>query len=220
MRSDVQRCFVEFTERFEGHLNFMYLDVEGLVTTGCGNLIDPVSAALALPFVSKSDLTTVATPAQVQAEWTMVKGRTDMKLRGGAAYGAITTLAITEAALSDLIARELAHFQDILKETFVAFESWPADGQLGLLSMAWAMGPAFSHTWPHFTQACLANDWAAAGANCKMNEAGNPGLVPRNKANAILFGNAARAASGGMPLDALYYPRDLSAEPVGATASA
>ena len=41
--------------------------------------------------------------------------------------------------------------------------------------------------WPKFTAACNMGDWIAAAAECKMEEAGNPGLVPRNLANRQLF---------------------------------
>ncbi len=114
------------------------------------------------------------------------------------------------------MAQRLSSFQQTLKNTFTAFETWPADGQLGLLSMAWAMGPAFSGGWPHFTQACLARDWVGAAANCKMDEAGKPGLRPRNAANALLFRNAALVVSQGLAPETLYYPRDLAAEQAAA----
>jgi GH24 family phage-related lysozyme (muramidase) len=212
MHPDVRESFRSFTTRFEGHLDFMYLDVEGLVTIGCGNLIDPKTVALGLPFVLKSDPSVAATPAQIDAEWSLVKSRGDMKLRGGGAYGAITTLVITESTLGDLLASKLSAFERVLEQVFPELESWPADAQLGLFSMAWAMGAGFTATWPHFKQACLAGDFASAAANCKMNDAGNPGLKPRNVANAVLFQNAARVVAAGLPRESLHYPRDLASE--------
>ncbi len=53
-----------------------------------------------------------------------------------------------------------------------------------------------------------------------MNEAGNPGLHPRNLANAVLFSNAAVVLAGeaqrGYQRSTLYYPRALAtAGPTG-----
>ena len=58
MRGAVRAAVLEFTARFEGSLPFMYLDfhhkgdgtLDPLVTTGRGNLIDPLGAALRLPW--------------------------------------------------------------------------------------------------------------------------------------------------------------------------
>ena len=40
MRTSVQQVWNEFNNPPERRLNFMYLDVKGLVTTGLGNLTD------------------------------------------------------------------------------------------------------------------------------------------------------------------------------------
>ena len=45
MRPSVFAAFPGFITRFEGRLPFMYLDTKGLVTTGVGNLIDPLVPA-------------------------------------------------------------------------------------------------------------------------------------------------------------------------------
>jgi GH24 family phage-related lysozyme (muramidase) len=211
----VSAAFADFTTKFEGRVFFMYLDVLGLVTIGCGNLIDPIGAALALPFELKTSPGTVVSQADVTAEWNYVKSRTDMKLKGGGSFGAITKLQITEDTLTKLMASKLTSFEGTLKGRFAQYDQWPADAQLGLMSMAWAMGPAFSDKWPKFTDACNAADWVAAAADCKMNDVGNPGLRPRNTANEILFRNAAQVVAQGLAPDTLYYPRDLCTEAAG-----
>ena len=62
---------------------------------------------------------------------------------------------------------------------FQKFDEWPADAQLALHSMAWAMGSAFAARgkWPHFRAACAKMDFDLAADNCKMSEAGNPGRI-------------------------------------------
>ena len=61
-----------------------------------------------------------------------------------------------------------------------------------------------------------------AAAECKMNEVGNPGLIPRNQANLTLFSNAgtvlAGEAQGIFQRTNLYYPRVLSASDIASSA--
>jgi len=68
------------------------------------------------------------------------------------------------------------------------------------------MGSGFFAKWPLFTAACSARDWRAAAADCRMKEAGNPGFVPRNTANRILFGNAHEVDAQSLEPSRLYYP--------------
>jgi hypothetical protein len=218
MYASVRVAFAAFTAQFEAPRDFMYLDVKGLVTIGYGNLIDPVALAQALPFVQKSNPNNPATPAEVEAEWSAVKLRSDLRLRGSAAYASITSLRVSEAALNRLTAERLTSFEQTLKRTFGSFETWPADAQLGLLSMAWVLGPAFSGGWPQFTRACVDRRWDDASMQCHMDDTGTPELAPRNLADAVLFANAAQIEAGGMPLDQICFPRNLAAENLGAIA--
>ena len=94
---------------------------------------------------------------------------------------------------------------------FRAFESWPADAQMALLSMAWAIGPAALPSFHHFNAACDAMNFRAAAGFCKMTSR-QPGSVPRNKANATLLLNASVVLAGEstFPRSRLFYPTDLS----------
>ena len=44
---------------------------------------------------------------------------------------------------------------------------------------------------------------------CLLNAAGNPGLVPRNAANMLLFCNAAEVVRLGLPRDVLCWPNTV-----------
>lgn len=178
----------------------MYLDVLGLVTTGVGNLIDPMAPALVLAWVHKLDATP-ATRAEVVAEWNIVKNAQPMRKLGGGAFARLTTLMLTDAAIDALVLERLMLDEAGIKSGYSAWETYPANVQTAMLSMVWAMGagrivpcPAFQY--PHFRLAVLDADWAAAADQCKMDETGNPGLVPRNVANKKLF---LAAAGGGDP---------------------
>lgn len=220
MHSSVKNKFRAFNEPLEGVVRFMYLDVKGLVTVGVGNLIDPLSAALGLPFRYKNkpgvtNAGQLASKADIEAEWNLIKGKGDLAQKGHRACEPLTKLELDDAAIETLINNRLQQNESFLKrqKAFNNFDQWPADAQLGLLSMAWAMGAGFSSGWPRFSAACEKMDFDAAAENCRMSEAGNPGVAPRNIANKRLFQNAAAVlageADGFYQRPTLYYPQVL-----------
>lgn len=231
MYQSVQSGFRAFNTPFEGSIPFMYLDIKGLVTVAVGNLIDPVILAQALPFRFKNrpDIATPgapATPSQIAAEWQTLKNNGSLAQEGYKACDPITQLELSDDAIDALILQRLTQNESFLKRQlwFQNFDAWPADAQLGLLSMAWAMGPAGPASFPHFRAACQNAEFSRAAAECKMDEAGNPGLIPRNRANLMLFSNAAMvqagAAQGVLQLSSLYYPQDLKTAATGPDGSA
>jgi hypothetical protein len=221
MLSAVQSSFPTFSQQFEGRVAYMYVDVKQLVTVGVGNLIDPVAVAQALPFRFKNKPGinapgSPATPDQITAEWQTIKNDLSLATRGFKACEPITQLELSDDAIDALIIDRLTKNESFLKrqQWFQNFETWPADAQLGLLSMSWAMGPGGPGAFPQFRAACQNLDFKTAAAECKMNEAGNPGLIPRNQANVTLFSNAAIVLAGGPQSSferaTLYYPRALT----------
>lgn len=217
MHLSVTQAFRGFNEPFEGVVRYMYLDILGLVTIGVGNLIDPVSAALSLPFQYKNrpGIKTPGAPAPtnvIEAEWKSLKGMTDLAHKGHRACEKFTNLELSDDSINALIKKRLSQNESFLKrqKPFRDFDNWPADAQLAILSMAWAMGPGNLHKWTLFAGGCERKDFDTAAANCRMREAGNPGVIPRNKANAQLFQNAAAVvageADGFYQVSTLYYP--------------
>jgi hypothetical protein len=198
----------------------MYLDVKGLVTVGVGNLVDPVEEAQKLPFQFKNrpgiaSPGALATVDQIAAEWQMLKSNQELAHEVYTACDPITELELSDDAIGALIRNRLTDNESFLKRQvwFTAFETWPADAQLGLLSMAWAMGPAGPGGFPHFRAACQTQDFKTAATECKMDETKNPGLVPRNQADFVLFSNAAAVVADTtgdtFQRSVLYYPQAL-----------
>jgi GH24 family phage-related lysozyme (muramidase) len=221
MQESVKARFRGFNEPFEGMVPFMYLDVKGLVTVGVGNLIDPLELALELAFQWKDKLGVAnpgqaATEQEITDEWTRLKNNTALAQKGHRACEPLTDLEINNDVLDGLIARRLAGNESFLKrqKPYLNFDNWPADAQLGLLSMAWAMGPGGPPNFRRFSAACEKMDFIGAAAECKMSEVGNPGLAPRNRANKMLFENAAVVlageSAGTFQRAILYYPQALS----------
>lgn len=201
MRDVVRDAFVPFTAPLEGVVRHMYLDVKALVTVGIGNLIDPIQLALPLPFMRPD-----GTPAgrdEIAAEWLRLKSDLNAAHKGHRYAATITRLRLTDDGVRDLVARKLAQNDAFLQERFPGWEEWPADAQLGTLSMAWACGPAFR--FARLEAALRKRDWLTAAQECRIDTTNNPGIIPRNAQNAMLYRNAALAEDPAL----LYWPRDL-----------
>lgn len=192
IRPEVREQFPSFTAAFEGRVSHMYADVKNLITIGLGCLIDPVTIAMRLPFAHAHGAP--ASASEVGAEWTRLK-EARIGDRPYYAQRRLLDLGLTlsEAAIDDLARGRLDADAAILAREFSAWELWPAPAQLATLSMAWAMGAGFPASWPAWRAAAMSADWAMCANTCRMREAGNPGIVPRNRANAALFTAAAGA---------------------------
>jgi GH24 family phage-related lysozyme (muramidase) len=202
-----------FSTQFEGRVEYMYVDVKNLVTIGVGNLIDPIGTALPLPFVHKADPSSPASAAEVTSDWNAVKGDqtpgavNPLAAAGHLACAPLTNLMLTDDAIDALVLARADQNVTVLTQTseFADLQGWPADAQLALLSLSWAMGPAFGPGWPALRAACAARDWTTAAAACHMDDSNNPGLVSRNVADRVLFTNAAYVVDQGLDPASLTY---------------
>jgi GH24 family phage-related lysozyme (muramidase) len=220
MYSSVRDAFYDFNLPFEGVINWPYLDIKGLVTIGLGNLIDPVKRVLdlELPFEYIDQPGSQATQDEIIDAWQTVKSKTSLKHKGYKAFEKLTNIRLTEDAIRSLVDTQLVANEQVLKKTFSNFDNWPADGQLGLLSMAWALGAGFASKWPKFRTACQNENWDTAAQECLISEVGNLGVKPRNNANQTLFSNAARVQEWSDSFEyqpkVLYYPAVILPEVV------
>jgi hypothetical protein len=152
----------------------------------------------------------LASNPEISAEYTRVKfsGTSHATL---AQKEAITTLRITDADIDNLVRNKLASFESTLqgRPEFANLQNWPADAQLGLFSMAWALGPLFR--FPRFQAAAASEDWFTAAAESHMDETGNAGIFPRNVRNGLLFTLAGwMAAPPPGTFSALVYDPNIS----------
>ena len=208
MKQSVADAFIAFTTEFEGAVNFMYLDVLGLCTTGIGNLIDPMSMSLGLPWRHKAS-GELATRDEIAAAWRTVKARKDLAKLGGGHFRDVTDLVLNVLDVNALVQSKLAANDAALARRFPAFGDWPADAQLATHSMAWAMGTGFS--FPRFEEAVTEDppDFATAASQSKMSN----GAPKRNAANIRMLLNAAEVLSQGLDPDVLYYPKAIPSVP-------
>lgn len=183
MRNSVRDNFAAFSTRLEGRVNHMYLDSLGNVTIAIGNKIDPLSDALNLSAsgatLKRDSDNNPASDSEITDEWNRVKS----------ASGA-TQLHLDDPDIDTLVANKLNDIEAALLPFFSGFAGWPADAQMGLLSLGWAMGPnkLKPPLFPDFHAAVDAQDWFGAARQCNM--AGTR-LVKRNAVDRGLFRNAA-----------------------------
>lgn len=209
MNALVLAVFAQFTDALEGHCDCMYLDVKGLVTTGRGNLIDPIIHAQALPWTLDG---APATALQIASEWWMVKHHQELAHASYPDRRAITSLRLSNTAIDALTNARLEENDRILASRFDTWAEMPPDAILAVHSLAWACGPMFA--FPKLEAALRAGDYyrpiseddptpiaGCAAAEVIMGGVStNPGLAPRNHLNQRLLTLAQR----GEPV--LHYP--------------
>ncbi len=222
MRDSTFALFLEKTKPLEGVCTWMYPDTLGLVTTGIGNLADPVELALALPWIHKGS-GLVASSAEIRAAWTAVKQCGLGKLGGGAArIQMLTELRLLEGDVDTLVRAKCAASDAALTAHFPNWTALPDEAQAGTLLLAWACGVAAiteplggPHRFPKFAAALAAGELAVfdrtdpdkpelvggCAFECVMPASANPGnnLAARNTATQALFLAAALEVAQATP---------------------
>lgn len=196
----------------------MYLDAKGLVTTVIGNLIESHGALSGTAKLLDWRVTGIqnnhaaapesapkATPAQVEAEFQRIKSHQEMAKNGGGTFQSVATLRLTLLSMDQLFTAVSNTIETNLRKRFPKWESFPADAQLAIMSMAWAMGSGFE--FPKFVAACNALDFDTAAEESKINP--NIGsIVDRNVQNKIALHNAAHVIRTGGAPSLLLWPQE------------
>lgn len=219
MRAAVRDAFIKITVAWEGgYINWMFADVYNLVSTGFGLLLDPVAMALTLPWKRQDG--TLASRDEIVADFYAIKNDPLSASKGHLYSKSRTKLRIDNADMDRAVAAKIQNNEFVLRKGFPDYDTWPSDAQLAAHSMSWALGPAFynpgagKNYFPKLTEALRKADFRTAAAECKMQEATNPGIIPRNRGNRVMFTNAA-IAQGTFDPETLFYPTDLESSPVG-----
>src|SRR5208283_1601614 len=126
MRDTVLSALMSFSKQNEGVCTWMYLDthkdssgnLDPLVTTGIGNLIDPISLALGLEWMKQDG--TPASKQEISDEWQHVKSLTSLAVnpKAGYAFEAVTSLRLSKEALNNLFASTANTFESELASIF------------------------------------------------------------------------------------------------------
>lgn len=198
MHPIVRERFVSLIAPFEGRCSWMYLCQKQYVTTAIGLLIDPMPLAFHLDWRKEDE--TPASHSEIAKEWHAVKAKKEWSEKGGGYYRRMTTLHITDEEIDRATSEKLDSMWTHLLRWLPDLESWPADGQMGLLSMAWGLGPRIDlrmkngrREWPKFTAAAKAADFVTCAAECEIRNS-----PKRSATNRQMFENAARVVAEGL----------------------
>jgi GH24 family phage-related lysozyme (muramidase) len=176
-------------EPFEGTVPWMYLDVNGYVTVGIGNLLASPHVATTLVWDRRGG---GVEPDEVEVvdEWE----RVHRAVRGLPAiqYKRLTTMELHPSEIARLFGRRVDEFETSLQHLFPGFAGWPEPAQLATLDMAFNLGAgALPRDWPNLTAALRAQDWRAAAAQSHRPQS----RPARNAAVLELFVDAGRAGA-------------------------
>lgn len=207
----------QFSAPLEGRVPKMYCDVLGLITTGVGNLINTLPQALALPWLLADG--SKATAAQITADFELCRANKDSfaKLKW-TVYAGQLKCHLAEKDIDALVQRTLDVNEGFYRKRWPKYDVFPADAQLAINSMGWAVGPAFHQKFENLAKCIDAEDWAGCVAACKIRDGldtpskadDNPGIVPRNAGNKLLFGNAQVVKERGLDPNVLYWPKNAN----------
>jgi len=186
MYKSVIDIFPSFSTKLEGRIYVMYADVKQLITTSVGVLIDPVERALKLPWIHR-DTKLPATKDEIVAEWNKIKANKSLAKGGHKAAEKVASLMLTDVSLDNVLMQRLQANEKYISNAFVNWNKFPANAQLTIHSMAWALGAGFEHTWKYFTHYCESFDWVGASKECHIDETNNAGVIPRNVVNKKLL---------------------------------
>jgi len=183
----------------------MYLDQFGFVTTGIGNLIDPINRVKEFHWVKIGPNGTdgpYASAQEIDDEWRRVKGKIEWIKFGAGNFikkgrntrPPIITLQIGLSEIDRTFLQKLTRMEQIMKNTpggyFSDYDTFPADAQLAILTLIWAVGPNNLHIkWGNYCALCKGRKWQeiAVGNVYHWNNM----LLRRDRALKNLFLNAA-----------------------------
>jgi len=215
MRDSVKSYFLAFSERFEGRVDWLYLDVHRLVTVGVGCLVDSIADVQRLDFY-RTGTAVHASQSEIMTAWRRVKNDQTLDPKdGGVQYARLTGIRITPSSMQNLVESKLAWTESTLRLHFPAWDTLCADAQLAVMSKAWAGGGGFADEWPHLAAAINAGDWLTAAKECvpspEKMKAQNDSYHKRIAAEVTLFTNAHVVTAQKIDPAPLQYPLSLAA---------
>jgi GH24 family phage-related lysozyme (muramidase) len=168
---------IQYLRKHEGVVNYMYLDVVGLVTIGVGFLLPNAASAQALALVRR-DAGAPATDDEKRADWEAVHAQPKAEL--AAHYRPFTFLDLPDSAIDGELTTRIDGFVKNLQSRFPRFEEFPDAAQIGIIDMVYSLGPAgLFRGFPKFCSAVDHQDWPACareGVRGNVSQARNDEL--------------------------------------------
>ncbi len=199
-------AFVPMNSPIEGVFHWLYLDVKRLATTAMGCLVDTIALVTALRWrLPNGEL---ASRAQVISEWAALNARPELSAYAASSHviESATTIRLLDSDISSVVQNRLLAIEQRMRHFFKNWDYFPADAQLALLSMGWALGSDFETGYPKLTAAANRGDWETCAIECEISHAGNAGVIARNTQNVLLFHNAHAVSELHIDPETLHWP--------------
>lgn len=181
---------------WEGVVPYMYLDTEGKVTVGAGNLlatIEPTKpgdkiAAKTHPF-QNMDANRAATPEEITEAYNKVKAMPPKLFY--TEYAQRPKIVLTDAYIKKLAKeRYEQEFLPAVKGGFPDFETYPRAARRGILDVTYNAGPSVPTKWTNLIAAVKARNWTKAAVECRTKPQNKEDT--RNEWRKALFLHAAK----------------------------
>lgn len=168
----------------EGVVPWMYLCIHGKVTAGVGHMFSTPASARAAGWQRANVLVSYA---EIDQAWNRVKAAPFGIKHPAKFYEPLTTIRLSPQAVDGLLHADLVSFERALSDMLPHWDRYPNSAQLGLLDMAFALGPTgFRTGYPKCFAAARAGDWATCANECQRKGVSES----RNKAVRDLFLNS------------------------------
>lgn len=162
---------LDFLEKSEDNVEYMYLDTKGNVTVGVGMMLPDEQAALHLPFRKKTPAGHYrpATEQDIRQAYRKVRQRPFGPRFGKKTFkpspaNGLDDVRITKAEGQQALRQRLPHDVQILRQKFKGFDTFPPTVRKALIDMLYNLGSGnFSRSkWPKLFEAIDARNWAEA----------------------------------------------------------
>lgn len=203
MRKNVADVFPSYSAKHEGSFLSPYADIRGLITCSIGVLIDPIELALGVDWRIGER---VATEAEVRDDWHALKSRSELKSWTAKRQAPLTSIRLTQAGSDALVRKRLQANVAYIKKFLTAWDTAPADAQLAVASLCWAVGAGLNKTRPAFVAAFNDGNWLACKQHARIREDNNPGVVGRNRDQERCFDNALTVTENSLDPAVLHWP--------------
>jgi GH24 family phage-related lysozyme (muramidase) len=153
----------EQTTVFETAVPWMYLDTNGYVTIGIGQMLPDVASAQAIAFLDPSG--EASTPDAIHADFFRVQA-----IARGLdyhRYRSATSPTLSEAVMNSMLTAVISANDVILRTRLPAYDGFPDPAKLALLDMIYNLGESkLFREYPLMLAAVDSQHWLTASQQC------------------------------------------------------
>ena len=155
---------------FENDIPYMYLDTEGWVTVGVGQMIPDVNAAKRYQFLKP--LGEKATAEDIEQDYKRVRAMPAGK--PAETYRVQASLVLSEDYIESILLNKLKECDVALRRHYLRYDTYPEPVKLALLDMVYNLGASkLFGQFAAFEKAVNAQDWRTAATECHRKHRGS-----------------------------------------------